>query len=232
MNTVPEFLSALADGVGGTIDEVGMYPDGESGFATMSFPLPKDHWIYTTTEDGFTPPAPWPMLVGGHTVVRAYLDEVLREGIRYGVKCATRCGREDDFDPDVIVSQARNGLLGVYTETGRSGSEEDQLLFDTPTPGSLSEVLLTAVALCLHDGVFDRATLENAISAENVDRKVGALRERWAAESRAEKRATFLRGEVSWSGIETDPDVADLYQARYPNGREQHYEDASNGPSV
>lgn len=40
-----EAVKEIAKQVGGKIGEVGLLPDG-SGFATMSMPLRKDHWIY------------------------------------------------------------------------------------------------------------------------------------------------------------------------------------------
>ena len=38
-------VEEIAEAVGGTITEVGRLPDG-SGFALMSMPLKKTHWIY------------------------------------------------------------------------------------------------------------------------------------------------------------------------------------------
>ena len=41
----PEAVREIAKQVGGKITEMGRLPDG-SGFARMSMPLRKDHWIY------------------------------------------------------------------------------------------------------------------------------------------------------------------------------------------
>jgi hypothetical protein len=40
-----EAINEIAKACDGTVNEVGLLPDG-SGFATMSMPLPKTHWIY------------------------------------------------------------------------------------------------------------------------------------------------------------------------------------------
>ena len=48
----PNVIEEIARAVGGTITEVGgPLPDG-SGFAIMSMPLPKTHWIYQRPDAG------------------------------------------------------------------------------------------------------------------------------------------------------------------------------------
>jgi hypothetical protein len=111
------FLSKLADAVGGTIDEVGKLPDG-SGFATLSMPLPRDHWLYAEPESGAeAPPMPLRMLHGGH---RHMMDQRVRAAARYAIRFATMRGREADFDPDAMVQNFVVGMLGYHTHDGLS----------------------------------------------------------------------------------------------------------------
>lgn len=213
-----DLIGQLADETGGTVTEVGLLPDG-SGFATLSTPLPADHWIYERVAfnggpEEFCPPAAWTMLVGGRTQVRRYLAEVLAPGIKAGVRDATRGGREEDFDPDVVVTQSINGLLGVHTESGMSTDPEDRALFDTPTPGSLKDVLLKAIALAIDDGVISYQEAYKAIGPLNVMKVATARRAELREREIEGKRRTFLEGELGWEGMETDPDIADLWAER------------------
>lgn len=106
-------LQELADCVGGKIEEIGALPDG-SGFATMSMPLPKDHWLYT---EGFNDP-PMPMRRGTDDPRRKEMEEMLRAAGKYAVRCATMNGKDEDFDPDALVNQIVIGMLGYYTPDG------------------------------------------------------------------------------------------------------------------
>lgn len=222
---VPDMISELADGIGGTVREVGIHPGGGSGFAVLSLELPKDHWLYTTTEDGFTPPAPWPLLYPGHTLAREYLSRELQPGVQYGIKTVTYNGREDDFDPDAMVNQILNGIFGVHTSTGRSTSEEDQRLFDTPNPGSLKDVLIKTLILAIDEGQIDRDEVLAALEPSNIERVAEEHKAALTAEQREYKRKTFLEGLIGWEGMDTDPDIADLWKQRYPNGYTEHWED-------
>lgn len=102
---------------GFTMSEPTILPDG-SGFGTMSFPLPKNHWIYKEREyePGELEPTDLPAPILPH----APRQQVLA-AIRYAVRGATNCGKEKDFDPDALVQNA------VYALCGPSGSS-------TPTP--------------------------------------------------------------------------------------------------
>jgi hypothetical protein len=64
-------------------------PDG-SGFFVGTFPLPKDHWLYSDVED--TLPLP-------------YLnpEKKQQEAARYAIRGATNKGKITDFDPDALV---------------------------------------------------------------------------------------------------------------------------------
>lgn len=213
-----DLIGQLADETGGTVTEVGLLSDG-SGFATLSTPLPSNHWLYERVGFGdgpqeFVPPAPWTMLVGGHTQVRRYLAEVLRPGIMAGVRDATRGGRDDDFDPDALVNQSINGLLGVHTESGMSTNPEDRELFDTPNPGSLKDVLLKALALAIDDKVISFSEAYAAIGPLNVMKVATARRAELREREIQDKRETYLKGEMGWEGMDEDPDIADLVAER------------------
>ena len=95
---------------GFTMSEPTLLPDG-SGFGTMSFPLPKDHWIYKEREyeDGAIEPNDLPAPVLTHSFRRQVIA-----AIRYAIRSATNCGKEDDFDPDALVQNAVYALCGPY----------------------------------------------------------------------------------------------------------------------
>ena len=95
---------------GFTMSEPTILPDG-SGFGTMSFPLPKDHWIYKEREyeDGAIEPNDLPAPVLTHSFRRQVIA-----AIRYAIRSATNCGKEDDFDPDALVQNAVYALCGPY----------------------------------------------------------------------------------------------------------------------
>ena len=95
---------------GFTMSEPTILPDG-SGFGTMSFPLPKDHWIYKEREyeDGAIEPKDLPAPVLTHALRQQVID-----AIRYAVRSATNCGKETDFDPDALVQNAVYALCGPY----------------------------------------------------------------------------------------------------------------------
>ena len=88
-------------------------PDG-SGVLLASFPLPKDHWIYT---EGHNEP-PMPMRIG-LGAKRNELADQIRAATRYAVRASTMNGTEMDFDPDAMVQNMVVGLLGYWTEDGR-----------------------------------------------------------------------------------------------------------------
>jgi len=164
MNTeTPQLISDLADMTGGTIHEcVNDLGDG-SGFATMSFPLPEDHWLYTTDKYGFTPNPEYRLLVGGHYKTRRYLEDQMLPGVQHGIKAATSNGRLEDFDPDALAKNVLIANFGVYTETGLSGSEGNYKP-DPEEPGSLQDVLLTALSLAVSEGLIPSEAVQQSIS--------------------------------------------------------------------
>jgi hypothetical protein len=87
-------------------------PDG-SGFGILSFPLPKDHWLYAprtyTAGDHQLDPDDLPKPIFTH-----HMEAHVVAAIRYAVRAATNCGTEDDFDPDALVQNAVYALCGPY----------------------------------------------------------------------------------------------------------------------
>jgi len=106
-------LEDMASALNGSVTEATRLPDG-SGFAVMSLPLRKDHWIYADRVDD--PPAPMRI---GRGAERDRLAAQIREAARYAVRGATMNGSEMDFDPDALVQNMIVGMLGYWTEDGR-----------------------------------------------------------------------------------------------------------------
>lgn len=129
-NKAPDVVNQLAEAVGGKIDFVSdPLPDG-SGFATMSMPLPKDHWL---TKEGYnTPPMPfrlgteedgtnlWPQIR-----TREEAAEKIRAAARYACRASTMNGAETDFDPDAMVQNFVTGMLGYWTPNGLSRLDDN-----------------------------------------------------------------------------------------------------------
>lgn len=112
---VPEVLRRLATDAGGTINEVHHLPNG-SGFATMNYSLPKDHWL---TVEGYNVP-PMPFRMEGDDLRRHKWAEKIRAAGRYAVRASTMNGKDDDFDPDALVQNFVIGMLGYWTPDGLS----------------------------------------------------------------------------------------------------------------
>jgi hypothetical protein len=159
-------LGQIAQSGGGTATVHNLVNEaGESvhGFATMSFPLRKDHWIYQKddTPAGFqsnVPPMPFRMpaksavyfsldaedvgsliKTGQQRLPAVKLDRrqfehAIRAAGKYAVRCATINGSEMDFDPDALLQNLVIGFLGYWTETGFTGDPEDSKWCDPQTP--------------------------------------------------------------------------------------------------
>ena len=94
------------------MDSVTVLPDG-SAFATASWPLPKTHWLYAPTPEGWDnerdcfPDLPHPILHEAHR------DAVIA-AVRYAIRAATMNGADPDLDPDALVQSAVVALCGHY----------------------------------------------------------------------------------------------------------------------
>lgn len=98
-------------------------PDG-SGFGILSLPLPKDHWLYAEREyeEGALEPKDLPAPILTHALRQQVID-----AIRYAVRSATNCGKEDDFDPDALVKNAVYALCGPYGAATPTPPENDAI---------------------------------------------------------------------------------------------------------
>ena len=92
-------------------EPVAVLPDG-SAFAVMSYPLPKDHWLYADRQynDGEYEPVEL-----GKPVLTHELRDAVVSAVRYAIRGATNCGKEVDFDPDALVKNAVYALCGPFT---------------------------------------------------------------------------------------------------------------------
>lgn len=123
-----QILGKLIEDAGGKVEEVAFLPDG-SGFATASFPLRKDHWLYADEEN--EPPMPFRvgttemLVVSGRDgqkkrFIREELAAEIRKAARYAIRASTMNGKDSDFDPDAMVNNFVIGLIGVWTPDGLS----------------------------------------------------------------------------------------------------------------
>ncbi len=130
----PEMLKDLAKAMSGTIGEAMTLPDG-SGYATISFPLPNDHWSKINPDKVDEPPMPFRMgeadvaslaifsrgLMSRQVrLTRAEFAEQIRAAGRFAYRASTMNGREQDLDPDALLQNLIVGLLGFWTQTGLS----------------------------------------------------------------------------------------------------------------
>ncbi|QVD49305.1 hypothetical protein LUCX_235 [Xanthomonas phage vB_XciM_LucasX] len=162
-------LGEIADAVGGKLTEVGMHPDGESGFAMLSMPLPADHWLYETTEDGYTPPPQFPLLAGKDSKARDYLSRIIDEGVRHGFKSASDNGRLEDIDPDALLQNTGVGLFGYHTPNGLSYNLDGTPDIDNPKlPGDLGEVVLETLKLLILDGLVSVNEVHKAVEDPSI----------------------------------------------------------------
>ena len=133
-------LDELASATGGTIDEVGLLPDG-SGFATMSMPLPKNHWLMA---EGFNVP-PMGLRVGTDNVdLHRELCQIITAATRYAYRSSSMNGKEEDIDPDALVQNMIVGLLGYHTNDGTSNLCGDPYDNPSPLPALVTSITRTA----------------------------------------------------------------------------------------
>lgn len=103
-------------------------PDG-SGCFTASMPLPTDHWLYAPRAEGWdrerdcSPDVP-------HPILTRELQEAVWAAVRYGVRAATDCGREKNFDPDALVQNITYALCGPAKPMARVERLEAKVMGD------------------------------------------------------------------------------------------------------
>jgi hypothetical protein len=140
MNNDKHPVEQIAEACGGTITSAGILPDG-SGFATMSMPLRKDHWIYDKGPEVNVPPMVFKVGDSEHIVVSVFPQDAvkqphlrmtkqefadrIKEAGRYAVRCATMNGADMDFDPDALLQNLVVGMTGYWTADGLTSTEDD-----------------------------------------------------------------------------------------------------------
>ncbi len=112
-------LDRLAKDLGGEIEEVCALPDG-SGFATMTMPLPKDHWLH----EGAYPVPPMPFRMGKGDPRRKAMEEAIWAAAKYAVRASTMRGQDMDFDPDALCQNMVVGMLGYHTPNALAGDDD------------------------------------------------------------------------------------------------------------
>lgn len=121
-------VDRLLDALDGNMEDMYVLPDG-SGFFTMSYPLPEDHWLYAGDEDtildeyGYEDP-PAHMRIGTDDPSREFMVKSVRQAARYAIRVTTDNGKIDDFDPDAMVTNFVIGLLGYYTPDGTNNTSD------------------------------------------------------------------------------------------------------------
>ncbi len=174
-------VERIAETVGGTIEEIGALPDG-SGFATVSVPLPKGHWLYT---ERYEPP-PMPFRIGTDDPLRQDLEKMAYAAAEYAIRSATDNGKIKDYDPDAMCQNFVVGLLGYYTSDGLS-HDSDCPEFD-PDPVPQSPI---------------RATVEQALAVAMAGEQASeALHKSWHDRAlKAEKALRFYAKHEHWMAL-------------------------------
>jgi len=107
----PSEVRQLIKESGGKVTSIGALPDG-SGFATASFPLPLDHWLYARKLEKIEP-----VFHPINEEARKDVAAKIRSAARLAIRGATRNGQEKDFDPDALVQNLIINLIGPRTLT-------------------------------------------------------------------------------------------------------------------
>lgn len=102
-------------------DEILILPDG-SAAATMSWPLPKDHWLYA--DDGEYEAPPMPLRMGTDDPRRQQFNAAVWAAAKYAIRAATMKGQDSDFDPDALCQNMVVGLLGYHTPNGLDSNDD------------------------------------------------------------------------------------------------------------
>jgi hypothetical protein len=127
---MPENLDRLVKDLGGQVEAAGVLPDG-SGFATVSMPLPKGHWL-TAESYNSTPPMPFRMGTD-HPRHEEFKKAIWAAG-KYALRSATNNGKIQDYDPDAVIQNLIVGLIGYHTPDGLSHDEDVPEFDPDPVP--------------------------------------------------------------------------------------------------
>lgn len=128
-----ELVEKLIEDCNGTVKEIGMLLDG-SGFATASFPLPKDHWSVADPEKFNVPPMPF--RIADNAKLRQEWKEKIQAAGKYAYRASTMNGKCADLDPDALIQNLVVGMIGYFTSDGLSHS--DSWANPEPIPPAIS----------------------------------------------------------------------------------------------
>lgn len=134
----PNDVGKMIEDAGGTVQEMGLLPDG-SGFATASFPLRKDHWLF---DEGDNVP-PMPFRLRGDDPRRAAVNDMVRAAARHAIRATTMNGKEEDFDPDAMVQNFVVGMLGYHSADALCGETSGD---PSPVPLGIASGLDAAIS--------------------------------------------------------------------------------------
>ncbi len=117
-------LVDLVKGAGATkVSPPTALPDG-SGFFTASWPLPKDHWLYSKTDE--KPPAPMLTQTRLETVAAPTYGTMrakIYAAVKHVYRSATAQGTDLDIDPDALCIDLANVLIGTPGSVGINKAE-------------------------------------------------------------------------------------------------------------
>lgn len=168
-------LEAMLEAVGAggdSTDEVTVLHDG-SAFAVYSYPLPKDHWLYSSRE--YEQGAEEPKELAAPILTHAAREQVV-SAIRYAVRAATDCGKETNFDPDALVQNA------VYALCGPFNKNQPQPQADALDAGRYRFLRSRDLETVNNGGVFagvtpDNIVLNGADLDAEIDAAIGAAKQ-------------------------------------------------------
>ena len=117
VNETERMVVGMIEEAGGKVEEIKRITPTD-GFAVGSFPLPDGHWLMADGDN--VPPMPWRR---GKGPERDRIEKELRSAAMFAVRATTRNGKDDDYDPDAMVTNFVIGMLGYFTEDGLSSDE-------------------------------------------------------------------------------------------------------------
>ena len=105
--TAEDAAKQIAEMTGGKLGEVMDYGNGEGG-CVISFPLPKDHWIFSQVDNTLpVQPQEWTVPL---------MREYTRAAARYAIRASIPSGVDPDFDPDAMVQNFERAMAGVVED--------------------------------------------------------------------------------------------------------------------
>ncbi len=111
-----EAVKEIANALDGQVETIGGPLSDGSGYAVISYSLPKTHWLMA---DGPTEP-PMPLRMGTDNPEREKMANDIWVAAKYAIRASTMNGKAIDFDPDAMCQNFVVGLIGYWTPDGTS----------------------------------------------------------------------------------------------------------------